>query len=304
MKTKNKPKRLKNNNGLNYAILMACCGLLTFSVYIIVSAKKSESAQASQPVQLSSEDDMVLIPTPTRQIAQGEKLGSVEFAMIKWPKSRLNDAYIMDTTLYVESVALTPLPKFLPVPSTAISSEAIDRNAVVEAIPEGMRAITVKVDVESAVEGWAGSGNFVDVILLRSSQRSENGLEAKVIAENVKILSAGRSANPMSASDTAPRTPATVTLLTTQEDALKIKTASSVGRLTFSLRGRGDALPTNALGLNQKDLLGGSRTIANEEITTRGFATGPDGKTYVLHSDNRWEKSPHLPKSKESIISK
>jgi len=238
------------------------------------------------------EDDMVLIPTPTRAIAKGEKLSALTFSHIKWPKSRLLGEYVSDLSAHPDAVAVTPLPKLLPIPISAISSDIVNVNAVVEGIPEGMRAITVKADAESAVEGWARSGNFVDVILIAQTKDSEVGLEAKVIAENVRILSAGRVAAPAGSGTTAAEAPKTVTLLTSQEDALKIKASATLGKLAFSLRGHGDATPSSILSVGQKSIVGGGRSLpANTEEPYRGYAKDSDGREFVLTDGSRWVRN-------------
>ncbi len=224
-------------------------------------------------------------------------MGNLPFARTKWPKSSMTNAYITNEQDAASAVALTPLPAHLPVPIEAVSSAAGDSNAVVDGIPQGYRAITVRVDAESAVEGWARSGNYVDVIVLRQSSDREVGVEAKVIAERVKILSAGRSTEPLSGSSAAPSAPPTITLLVSQEDALKIKTAANVGKLTFSLRGTGDESPAIATAMNQKSLLGAARTIAPKAPRYVGTAKGPDGKAYVLAEDARWIRAPEMEKA-------
>lgn len=142
------------------------------------------------------------------------------------------------------------------------------------------------MDAESAVEGWARSGNYVDVILVRMARDSSSALESAVIAENVRILSAGSSAVPMAGEQTTAHAPSTVTLLTSQEDALKIKTAVNLGKLTFALRGTGDRSPTIARLANQHALLNAPQARTAEPY--KGKAKGPDGKLYVLDSHSQW----------------
>lgn len=259
-------------------------GAVCLGAFVLVAA--SSRSEAPPPrIQIVSEEESVSIPTPVRQIARGERLGSVEFVSVRWPKSKLQEGqYLVVTAQYANAYALSSLPAHLPVPLAALSNLAPDQNAVAEAIPQGMRAITVKVDAESAIEGWARSGNFIDVILVRTSKDQTIGLESLIIAENVKILSAGASAQPIASGDTAPKAPNTVTLLVSQEDALKIKTASNLGKLTFALRGTGDSAPTLSVSVDQKKLFG----TTPKPATFTGKATGPDGSQYVLAKDKRW----------------
>lgn len=291
MKAKNtgRPQRLKNNRhfGRFAPLIFLIFGLATLSLALSFSKKE----EAKMVIKTTPEDEMIAIPMPSRNISRGENIRDVEFVARKWPKSQLSTEYITSLTEYHNAITLTVLPKHLPVLKSSLSLTRQDSNAVVEGIPEGMRAITVKVDAESAVEGWARSGNFVDVIVIRNAQDSALGLESKVIAENVKILSAGRSANPSDSNATTAQPPATATLLVSQEDALKIKTAANVGKLTFSLRGAGDQAPTIALAMDQKRLLGGAKTIEAKNTVIKGRAQGPDGKQYILTDKSEWLKS-------------
>jgi pilus assembly protein CpaB len=261
--------------------------------WLNVPVAKTPTANASDTT--LNQTETIMVPTPTRSIARGEKLSEVPFTNLRWPKSRLNDNYVTNLDSYMDAIALSTLPQYLPIPIASITKERVDQNAVVEGIPEGMRAITVKVDAESAVEGWARSGNFVDIILIKTNRqgrasREQAGLESRIIAENVKILSAGQSVVGNSSSSTSAKLPSTVTLLTSQEDALKIKTASTIGKLTFALRGQGDQSPTQVMSFNHKELLGAKQTLKSEPKIL-GYAKGPDGKHYVLDDRTRWVRT-------------
>ncbi len=289
-KLRKKPKKLRSARSSSYVFIAGCLALLAAG--LMVAAKPATSAVKTEegPIRIVNEDDIVLVQTPARPVARGEKLASIPIATMKWPKSRLSAEYISDLSQHKDAVALTPLPKFLPIPLSAITSSPLDNNQVTESIPQGMRAITVRVDAESAVEGWAQSGNFVDVLMVRAGKESEGGLETRLIAENIKILSAGRSAEPSAGEQMAPKPPSTVTLLTSQEDALKIKTAANLGKLTFALRGIADNSPAERTSINQRAVIDGAKPVEPRK-RYRGKATGPDGKNYVLYDNSTWEPS-------------
>lgn len=288
-----RPKKVKKGNGfLNLGVPLAAI-VVAVLVFIAMRSKTEATPEVEKPVIIASEDDLVLVPTPLRAIAKGERLGTVSFVRTKWPRSKLSMKYVENVDAVAESVALVSLPAHLPIPTSAVTVDRGVGNEVVDRIPAEMRAITVRVDAESAVEGWARPGDFVDVILLRNSSERDVGIEAKVIAENVKILSAGRSTEPLGGKDSSARAPATVTILVDQQNALKVKAASNIGKLTFALRGAGDTTPTLAKRIDQKTLLGRARAYTPKKRTFTGRATGPDGKTYLLSEDAQWiaEKS-------------
>nr|MBP9838238.1 Flp pilus assembly protein CpaB [Pseudomonadota bacterium] len=287
-----KSKRPRKVNSTELRLSSALITILVIAgIIYLFSNKYSKAAVSGDPIVIVNQDDLVSIPTPSRNIARGERVEALPLTYIKWPKSRISEEYLNDPSNYKNFTTLTPLPKLLPIPLSAISNKVNDKNQVAEAIPQGMRAITVKVDAESAVEGWAQSGNYVDVILVKLNKENENGLEAKVIAENIKILSAGSSALSAATDSTAPKAPSTATLLTSQEDALKIKTAASLGKLTFALRGTGDQLKTDTTVMDQRALLGSSRSIITPKKDYKGMAKGPDGKVYLLGDSSKWIRS-------------
>ena len=233
-----------------------------------------------------TDDKLVLVPVPTRPVAQGEAVKDIPVTTVRWPASQLQGEYIFDTAAYKSYFTRESLPVSLPIPVRAVTAQALEANVVADRIPEGMRAITIRVDVESGVEGWARSGSSVDVILIRTDAANSRALESSVIAENVQILSAGSSAAPGDASTSVSRPPATVTLLVSQENALKIKVANTIGKLTLALRSPHDSRPAAALSVNQNDLL---RNSPSDQAIV-GRAVGPDGRLYKLGENGAWSQ--------------
>lgn len=281
MKAKRKkPKKLGSfNQGFYLKGLVVA--LVFLSIGLIFSSEEART-DIQQPARVTADYETLPLPVPTRIIARGEKISDVEFRIDNWPKASVKESYLTQIDTSSSLYALAALPAGYPISSTAVSSSVVDMNAVAEGIPAGMRAITVKVNLESAIEGWALPGNSVDVIVVRSSESAQ--LLSNIIAENVKILSAGRSTE---ASANSGRVPTTVTLLVSQEDALKIKTAENLGKITFAMRGLGDSAPVQIRSVNQKDLSGVSHN-SNTEGSYVGYAKGPEGKTYVLKNSRKW----------------
>ncbi|MFN8390267.1 MAG: Flp pilus assembly protein CpaB [Bdellovibrionota bacterium] len=287
-RTTQRPKRIRSSSrALN---LFAASAFACLVPFIGFAARPPAAAPRTSepPLRIVNDDDIVLVQTPSRPIARGERIGGVPTTLLKWPKSRLSSEYILDMAQYGNAVALTPLPELLPIPISAVTEGRLDNNQVALAIPDGMRAITVRVDAESAVEGWAQSGNYVDVILVRPVKDGQSGLETFVIAENIKIVSAGRSAEPLAAEQIAPKTPTTVTLLTNQSDTLKIKTAANLGKLTFALRGSQDRAPTVVTETTERKVFEEGRPSKPLKHSYRGHARGPDGSSWIYSDEQGW----------------
>ncbi|MCC6952518.1 MAG: Flp pilus assembly protein CpaB [Deltaproteobacteria bacterium] len=225
----------------------------------------------------------VLVPTPQRDVLRGEPLSDVAYTLRTVPE-RSSFGILSNIAEYHRSYALATLQEGAPILASHVSARALEQNSVVQRIPEGMRAITVRVDAESAVEGWARSGARVDVILVHKKERT---MRSTIIASNVEILSAGSSTVPLRADDTTSKAPNTVTLLVSQDVALRIKTAAMLGSLTFALRGSDDSRPVDDQLIDESRLFpADSKPSAEDSI--RGVATDADGRSYILKSDSRW----------------
>src|SRR5690606_14714614 len=99
------------------------------------------------------------------------------------------------------------------------------------AIPEGMRAISVRVDDVTQVSGYVTAGRRVDILLTVASTTNSNSIDqqvTKVVLQNVQVLAVGQihtldpQGNPIPAS--------VVTVLVTPEDAEKLILAQNQGR--------------------------------------------------------------------------
>ncbi len=265
--------------------------------FIIFAGVRPQAGSSPAVASSSSEMKMISIDVPTRVVQKGEAVEQIPFTSIQWPATS-QGSFMVSRASYKGHFASAVLQAYAPVPVASLSSTPVDVNVVAGGIPPGYRAITVKVDVESAVEGWAQTGNYVDVILMKQSQDPDLGIEAKVIAENVKILSAGANAEKTRGVAKSTQAPPTVTLLVTQEDALKVRTAATIGKLTFALRGVGDESPTLAVHMNQRNLLGGSRSLQvnSSREKVKGTARGPDGVMYILDANSQWIQEQNLNK--------
>lgn len=218
--------RGKANGAIVFAAIVVSAGLF-FGL-----RSKTDAANVVNSTPVVSKLDSVRLPVPVEPVAAGTKLSSIRFRTVAYPVAQVPEGAIRNITSYLDAVAVTSLPANLPLFKQNVSHAAGSSNPVIESIPEGMRAMTIKVDATSAVEGWAGSGAIVDVLLVRGEGTS-------VVAEKVKILSAERSVNPVNGTE-SPNVPSTVTLLVSQDQCLAINTAIPLGKIAFALRSTTD----------------------------------------------------------------
>ena len=88
------PKKPKKITRYSYRPeLLILVALLFVAVLSLLGSRNDTKEQKIETVAVASEDDVVLIPTPLRSVAKGEKLQKVPFARTKWPKSQVNEKY-------------------------------------------------------------------------------------------------------------------------------------------------------------------------------------------------------------------
>lgn len=274
--------------GRNNVFGMLLLSIAIISASLILGRRPINPAQQAAVAPVVAQFDLVQIPVPNEPVPVGVKLSTVSFTNIAFPKHQIPSGALLDLGPYVDSVTVAPLPAKLPIFRENVSQTAGVSNPVVERIPKGMRAMTIKVDAMSAVEGWAGSGSVVDVLLIERERTI-------VIAETVKILSAERSVSPVEGS-AAPKLPSTVTLLVTQEQCLAINTAIPRGRIAFALRSTQDTMQWDSTSYTADRLRGGDGLTAPPESIT-GFVvvgSGSDAKSFALAGD-KWTKTEVIP---------
>lgn len=190
---------------------------------------QNKPAAVAPPVSVVvGEFDAVTIPVPAEFVPAGTRVKDIRFHNSTFPRHQLPAGALSSVQEFLEGVTSSPLPANLPLYRDNFSLIGASRNPVIERIPSGMRAMTIRVDATSAVEGWAGSGSIVDILLVEKDRTS-------VVAEKVKVLSAERSVSPVEGA-AAPNVPSTVTILVTQEQCLAINTAVPRGKIAFALR--------------------------------------------------------------------
>ncbi|MBX7144289.1 MAG: Flp pilus assembly protein CpaB [Oligoflexia bacterium] len=249
----------------------------------VVVSPKSESA----PV-VVGEFDTVTVPVPVSFVPAGTKVRDIRLKQVAFPKHQLPESALVSIQPVLEGVTVAGLPANLPLFRENFSLIATAQNPVVERIPPGMRAMTVRVDATSAVEGWAGSGAIVDVLLVEKDRTT-------VIAERVKILSAERSVAPVDGSS-APNVPNTVTLLVTQEQCLAINTASPRGRLAFALRSLSDEDAWHET-LYTADRLHGGRSAVESKANINGYVSVQRSQktdSFAL-ANGKWVRTDSVP---------
>ena len=237
------------------------------------------------------EYNAVEVPVPVRPVPAGTLVRDIKTKIEKFPEHQLPQGALRDLRLMGDSVTLVQLPGGLPIMEANIGSQDEATNPILGRIPPGMRAMTVKVDATSAVEGWARSGSIVDVLLVEKTKTT-------VVAEQVRVISAERSLSPVDATRT-PGTnsgvPSTVTLLVTQEQCLAINTAVPLGKIAFALRSSKDDEQWRNTHFSSDDLSQTKKPVSKARVGgVVTFGSGTNRKQYAL-VDGDWIPADTVP---------
>lgn len=230
------------------ALLLVLLG----SIGTILALAPSKEPEAAPVVVQETKIDIAKVLIPAKQIEPGTVLEPSLFRIEERPRNVVPARAIGNPDELLGTYART-----LIVPDQPLTADYVTKlkpnSAITANIPEGFRAVTIRVDERSSVEGWARPGARVDVVwatVIRGEQT------VSTIVFNAKVLSAERQTEGGAAGNPNQATPATVTLLVGVDDATKIQLASTAGTLSLSLRGDRDAsMPSNTNPITFRELL-------------------------------------------------
>jgi len=237
----------------NKRLLFVLAGALVFGLLAAVSVSRYlSSAQAYTKNLNNVAVAKVAIPIGTKIIP--EQVSMVQFPKGSTPDGTFDSAEKLAGRVAVVNIAARETvtdSKLAPVGSVGGLSAVI---------PEGYRAMTVKVDDVVGVSGFIMPGSLVDVVVVIDP--AEKALTqdpiSKIVLQNIKVLANGQNIDHPKDEREA-NTVRAVTLQVTPEQAEKLALASTEGKLQLVMRNAVDQDDAQTSGVNKRALLGGER---------------------------------------------
>lgn len=227
--------------------------LLVFSLSLVVAGIFSALVyQAGQRTPAAADVQSVPVAVAARALAVGSKLTAADVKLVQWPASSPIAGAITSVDAAVDRGLLANVAENEPLTAAKVAAAGAGAG-LPPMIAPGMRAISVKVDDVVGVAGFIVPGAHVDAVVT-ITQRDQN--MARVVVSNVEVLAAGTRAEQSQATDGRNASASVVTLLVTPADAERISLASSVGRITLTLRNPLDTAATDTRGTQVASLLG------------------------------------------------
>lgn len=195
------------------------------------------------------------------EIPVGTKLVAEQLALVRVPNDALPDGTFESLEKVVGRVAVVNIAPREPMTDYKLAPEGAAAG-LSSMIPEGYRAMTVKVDDVVGVAGFARPGALVDVVVViePSGDRLNNqGPISKIVLQNIKVLASGQNIDQPKHDDREAQQVKAVTLQVLPEQAEKLALASSEGKLQLVMRNSIDQDDEQTQGVDKRILLGGDR---------------------------------------------
>lgn len=238
--------------------------MLVLSVVIGLGATIVAAGWISQRANVASTKVVVA----AADIQLGSRLNPQMLKTVDWPAGSIPAGAITKADALENRVVKTSI----------LSGEAIleaklapvgTKGGLSAVIPEGKRAMTVRVNDVVGVAGFALPGNYVDIVVNTQIEGGGSGRGdrqiSKIVLESILVLAVAQEANR---DETKPRVVNAVTLELTPEQAEKLDLARSVGTLSLVLRNQIDKDGVETRGIMKPQLLAGDKLLPEPEKNT------------------------------------
>jgi pilus assembly protein CpaB len=193
-------------------------------------------------------------------LSLGAELKPEDLKLLQFPKGQAPEGAFASQQEVVGRGLIVSVVKGEPIlPAKLASKEA--GSGLPPVIPDGMRAVSVRVNEVIGVAGYVLPGSRVDVITTVSPTNSMQDMTSKVVLANVLTLTAGTRME-QDQKDGKPVQVTVVTLAVSPEQAERLALASTEGKIQLALRNPLDQSAPATPGIKPAGLLGGVKAPA------------------------------------------
>ncbi len=239
--------------------------LVAFTVYNRLRTFAGSSNNAGGvPVVVAADDIQV-----------GAKVQAQDVLVVTIPPAAVPPGAFSTTSKVLGRGAVMPVSKgefILPSKLAALNAGA----GLPSLIPQGMRAVSVRVNDVVSVAGFVQPGTRVDV-LATGTQGSGNERQTTTVLENVAVIAVGKTLDRSSSTDA--QTAPVITLLVSPDDAQKLALVSQEGRIQLSLRNPLDTKKGGIGATRTSSLYLGEKPVATTEPKPKAHKVVAKGST-------------------------
>jgi len=199
------------------------------------------------------------IAVANTEIELGGRISPEMVRMVDWPQGSVPPGAFTDAAKLDGRVVMVALQRGEPLLESRLAPIGT-KGGLSAVVPEGKRAMTVRVNDVVGVAGFALPGTYVDVMVNTQEdggQRNERDRTiSKIVLERILVLAVAQEADRDS---TKPKVVNAVTLELSPTQAEMLDLARSVGTLSLVLRNQTDPNAGATAGITKSELLGQAR---------------------------------------------
>ncbi len=229
--------------------------ILAAAAFVVAVAVTAFTYKALRDRLQPSVDDSTQIVVAAQGVSVGSLLQEADLRLAPWPRAVPLQGSFQRISDVVGRGVVTPMVLNEPILESKLAATGAG-GGLTATIPDGMRAVGVKVNDVIGVAGFVVPGSRVDIILSGSPARNGEVEMSKVFLENIQVLAAGQ--NVTNDANGKPQNVQVVTLLVTPEDSEKLALASVDGRIQLSLRNPLDLDRMDPKAVRRESLYGAS----------------------------------------------
>jgi pilus assembly protein CpaB len=226
-------------------VALGLAGAATFLVYRTIQTRPVREVEVAH----------VFAVVAAHPLQLGARLTAADVKLVPWPAANPVPGGFTAVDQIVNRGVVLPVAENEPLTSNNIA-QADAGAGLPPTIPQGMRALSVRVNEVIGVAGFVVPGTRVDVLVIL--HQPSGGSVARVVVSNVQVLTAGTRYDQQEVAKEGKAIPSSVvTLMLSPEDAERVGLATNEGQLLLTLRNPLDTAPTKSAGVNTSTLLGG-----------------------------------------------
>jgi pilus assembly protein CpaB len=245
------------------AIALLAGGGLAYGTYNLVQ---------NQPVKtIATETQPVVVAASNLHL--GAQLKPEDLQVMAFPMGKAPEGTFSQPSEIIGRGLIVPVVKNEPILGAKLASKEAG-SGLPPVIPEGMRAVSVRVDEVVGVAGYVLPGNRVDVLATANPSEQRSDTTTKVILSNVQVLTAGTRME-QDQENTKPVQVTVVTLLVFPEQSERLALASTEGKIQLALRNPLDQGAPETSGIKTSGLMGAVKNPAVKQQASTGRTGRP-----------------------------
>jgi pilus assembly protein CpaB len=226
------------------AIAVLAGGGLAYGTYNMINNQPVKTVtMPTQPVVVATND-----------LALGAELKADDLKVVNFPQGQAPEGSfqrVADVT--GRGVVMAIVRNEVILPAKLATKES--GSGLPPVIPEGMRAVSVRVNEVIGVAGYVLPGNHVDILATASPTDAHTDTTTKVILSNVQVVTAGTRIE-QDQDKGKPMQVTVVTLLVYPDQAERLALASTEGKIQLALRNPLDTSAPETPGIKTATLMG------------------------------------------------